>query len=346
MTFLCRSVKESDVDFLYRLAQQVSMIRLPRGKRELIKIIQKSIESFSADIPPEDGVYVFVLENTLNREVIGTIRIDADFGSKEHPYYFFDVIEKEHTDEKLGIIIKHKALKLCASRNVSMLNTVVLDDRFRNRPDKLGKLLVFLSFVYMGLHPGKFRNQIQVSLEAPATDEGINPFWNTLGKQFTGMDMKDTYKLFKQNKRDFIWNLFPKEDIYICLLSQENHPSPVRVRNLAMKHISDSIGFQYLNRADVFGGPIFESYQKDISVIKKGTVYKVDHTESEPSQGTALMGFMKDGCFRGGYFPFRSVSQTAFLSGSTKKLLGLNNEDNIYLCPIDYTKYRGQTCKN
>ncbi|MDM8544670.1 arginine N-succinyltransferase [Desulfococcaceae bacterium HSG9] len=346
MTFLCRSIRESDIDFLYRLAQQISMIRLPRDKRELIKIIQKSIESFSADIPPEDGVYVFVLENMLNREIIGTIRIDAGFGSKEHPYYFFDVIEKEHTDEDLGIRIKHKVLKLNVNRNISVLNTVMLNAEYRKRSDKLGKLLVFLSFVYMGLCPDKCTNQIQVSLEAPVTDKGINPFWNALGKNFTGLDSKDTYNLFKQNKRDFIWNIFPKEDIYICLLAPENHPSSERVRNLAMKHILDDIGFQYLNRTDVFGGPIFGAYQKDISVIKKGTVYKVDHTESEPSQGTALMGFMKDGCFRGGYFPFRSVSQTAFLSGSTKKLLGLNNGDSVYVCPIDYTKYRGQTCKN
>jgi arginine N-succinyltransferase len=340
MTFICRSVRESDIDFLYRLAQQVSMIRLPRDKRELIKIIQKSIESFSADTPPEDGVYVFALEDIRNGEVIGTNRIDAGFGSQAHPYYFFEVIEKERTDEELGIRIKHKALKLSVNRNISVLNTVMLDAGYRNRPDKLGKLLVYLSFVYMGLCPDKFTNQIQVSLEAPVTDEGINPFWNALGKKFTGLDPEDTYKLFKQNKRGFIWNLFPKEDIYVCLLAPENPPSPERARNLTMKHILDSIGFQYLNRTDVLGGPIFGAQQNDISVIKKGAFYKVDHAESEPGQGTALMGFVKNGCFRGGHFPFRSISQTAFLPGSAKKLLSLNNGDNIYLCPLDHPNGR------
>lgn len=336
MTFLCRSVRESDISSLYHLAQQVSMIRLPRNKGELIKIIQKSIISFSEDIPPEDGVYVFVLEDMQKREVIGTIRFDTDFGSKAHPYYFFDVIEKEHTDEELGIRIKHKALRLCTSRNVCMLNTVVLDAGYRKRPDKLGKLLVFLSFVYIGLCPEKFKNQIQASLQPPVTDEGINPFWNALGKRFTGLDPEDTCGLFKQNKRDFIWNLFPKENIYICLLDSKNHPSPGRVDNPTMKHILESAGFQYLKRMHVLGGPIVGAQRENISIIEKGSFYKVDHAESDFTQGTALMGSVKDGCFRGGNFPFQSVSHTAFLPESVKRLLCLSNGDNIFLCPINY----------
>ena len=88
MSFLVRSVETDDYPDLCHLAEQTSLFHLPPNKEYIKKLIRKSIESFGDRNPPNDAVYLFVLEDIKKKKVIGTSQIIACYASKKKPYYY------------------------------------------------------------------------------------------------------------------------------------------------------------------------------------------------------------------------------------------------------------------
>ena len=339
MSFRVRNAGMNDLQSLYRLALQAPLVSLPPDTEALIHILRKSQESFSSRIDPENAEYVFVLEDTTTQEVIGESLVYAQYASSEHPYYYFSRIEKTFADAEMGKTITHPVLRLeVETVPFSLTGGLILDCRYRGHPKKLGSLIALTRFVYMGMFPERFHEHVLSEVVAPLDENGGNPFWDAVGNKLTGLCFEEFLTLSRLKKTAFIGNLFPPDDIYLCFLEPELWPSRERVRKGVghfARHIIETAGFQYLNRAHLHGGPILGSNLKDIKIIKKGAFYRADFCKESSLPIEAYVGSMKKNRFYGGKFPCAIESQTVLLPEFVFKLLDLEKEAEIFVSPAD-----------
>ncbi|MFH0996511.1 MAG: arginine N-succinyltransferase [Pseudomonadota bacterium] len=338
MPFRVRNADFTDLESLYRLAQQASLISLPPDPETLMNILRKSHESFSNRIDPENAEYVFVLEDTTTREIIGESLVYAQYASSEHPYYYFSIIEKTFTDVELGKTITHPVLRLEAERSpFSLTGGLILDRRYQGHPEKLGSLIALTRFVYMGMFPERFHKQVLSEVVAPLDENGGNPFWDAVGNKLTGLSFEEFLSLNRRKKTTFIGNLFPSDDIYLCFLAPDLWPSRERVRKGVghfARHIIETAGFHYLDRAHLHGGPILGAGLANIKVIKRGAFYRTDRFKDSSLPIEAYLGLMKNNRFFGGKYPCAIESQTVFLPEFVFSLLELKKGAEIYVSPV------------
>jgi len=83
--FIVRSAELSDLDALYSLSKNSTLLNLPTDKELLHEKIITSIASFSFQSDIADPQYIFVLEDQATGEVTGTSTLFTCYVSKSHP---------------------------------------------------------------------------------------------------------------------------------------------------------------------------------------------------------------------------------------------------------------------
>lgn len=297
MSFIVRSIRETDYEDLMALAKQFTLLNLPADPKVLKQKIKNSIQSFAGKLKKEQAEYLFVLEDLEAERVVGTCLILAKHGTEKYPHYFFKIFEKRRQSPNLGVGFIHSVLRLGETTDgPTEIGGLLLDRGYRRRPEKLGRLLSLSRFVYMGLHPNSFEEDVLCELSPPLTDEGRSEFWEALGRRFTGMNYQEADRVSQQHK-GFIKTLFPEEDIYLCLLDSSARLviGEVAEETRGARHLLEKIGFVYKKEVDPFdGGPHFGSRLKEISVIKKGKMLKVSEGGKKLTK-EALLGFEENG---------------------------------------------------
>jgi arginine N-succinyltransferase len=338
MHFLVRSVEISDQSSLYNLARNETLLSLPPDADAITGLIQKSTESFSTETPLKDAQYVFVLENLENNEIIGESMVYATYGCPEHPYYYFNILERTYTDPDLKKSVTHQVLQMEADTEpFSMTGGLVLDRRYRGHPDKLGTVIALTRFMYMGMFPSRFQERVISEVAEPLDETGREPFWEAVGKKLTGLTFEEYISCIRQKNMSFIEKLFPKSDIFCCLLSPELWPSKNRVRKDVGQfacHIIEKIGFEYLNKAHLNGGPIYGVRLSDISIVRNGSFYRTDICKDKQTNRSAFIGSMNNNRFAGGKFPCCVESEKVFLPEDVCHLLALRKEQPVFVCLV------------
>lgn len=299
MSFIVRSIRETDFDDLLALAKQFNLLNLPAEPKVLKKKIQTSLSSFAGKTKKEDGEYLFVLEDIEVKRVIGTCLIIAKHGTPKYPHYFFKIVEKKRMSSSLGVGFIHNVLRMGEDTNgPTEIGGLMLDRSYRRRPEKLGRLLSMSRFIYMGLHPERFEDRVLCELSPPLTDEGRSEFWEALGRRFTGMSYLEADQLSQLHK-GFIKTLFPEEDIYLCLLDSSARivVGEVGEETRGAKYLLEKIGFSYRHEVDPFdGGPHYDAMLKNISLIRNGSLRQVKEGGKKLQQ-EALIGYDEKGEF-------------------------------------------------
>jgi arginine N-succinyltransferase len=147
---------------------------------------------------------------------------------------------------------------------------LVVDPALRGGADKPGKQLAYVRFLYMAIHPERFREKVLAELMPPLERDGRSLFWESFGRRFTDLDYQTADKLSRENK-EFIQQLFPPVDVYATLF-------PERVRRMLgkvapatepIRHLLEKIGFAYVSRVDPFdGGPHYEAKLADVTLVR------------------------------------------------------------------------------
>lgn len=343
--FIVRSVEENDLHDLKELAHQSSLVSLPPDKSLLNHLVQSSIRSFAGQIPFKDAVYIFVLEDLFQKKVIGESLVHASCASEVHPYYFFNIIEKTKKDPQLNIEMTHQALRLSSETGgLSMCGGLILDREFHSRPEELGSVIALTRFIYMGMFKEQFNPTVLSEVVAPLSKEGSNPFWDAVGKPFTGINFERFLELSRQGNMDFAGRLLPEEDIYFCLLDKSVQPSEERLRQTVgklAKHIIERVGFRYMKRIHLHGGPILGVDLEEIRLIKEGAFFKSAVCELPQSMAKmAFLGAFKNSRFTGGHFPVIVQGERACLDKPALRALDLEENEPIFLCPADTCRKR------
>lgn len=271
--FLLRSARTSDLDELYRLSTLVQFINLP-ADRDLIKkklaTSEKSFKNPSKNLA--ENYYFFVLENLTTNKLAGASMIHAQHGTPEGPHFYLKVGQEHKFSQTLNTGFIHGTLKFGIETNgPTEIGGLVLDPELRGHPDKLGKQISFVRFLYIGIHPDQFRPEIHSELMPPLDADGNSPLWEAIGRRFLNMDYHEADRLSRNNK-EFITTLYPTDTIYQTLLPAIARDAIGKVgdETLPVKKMLEKIGFQYTQEVDPFdGGPHYRAKQEDILPLKK-----------------------------------------------------------------------------
>lgn len=339
MSFLLRGIEQDDLKGLHSLASQFVLLNLPADKKVLSEKIDKSVESFAGELPLEKAEYLFVAEDIENGNIVGSSQIIAKHGTPESPHLSFKVLKKNRISEDLGIGFLHTILRFHQEVNgPSEIGGLLVDRGYRRRPEKVGKQVSLIRFLFMAMKPESFSDRILCELTPPLTEEGRSEFWEALGRRFTGLPYQEADQLSQVNK-EFIQQLFPEEDIYLSLLDSKARLVLGRVGDQTQpaKHLLESIGFKYLKEVDPFdGGPHYGAATKDITIVRD-SVWKTLESESIQAKSfekTGLVGSFADGRFKAVQTAYTISGDKVSLPEKSREALRAELNSKVCIAPL------------
>lgn len=297
--FLLREVRPSDLDDLESLASRLNTLNLPADRAVLKKVIARSRASFGGRYEtPEKREYVFVLRDLDVDRAVGTCMIIAQHGTYERPSCYFRVSEEQKYSETLGSHFVHQLLQLGFNYSgPTEIGGLILDPDYRGHDLRLGKLLAFVRFLYIGMHPELFRDEIVAELLPPLREDGGSDLWDALGRNFTGLEYLEADKLSRKNI-EFIRSLFPFTPIYLSLLPEHIREQIGKVGEATkpVEAMLRRIGFEYDRSIDPFdGGPTFKVRTSRCEAVNRvESVPFLGIYDGDDADGLAMIGFEYD----------------------------------------------------
>jgi len=275
--FIIRDIAPEDLNDLQRAAAHLDSVNLPDDREALARIIERSRRSFAAvaagasEPAAKDRCFVFVATDRDSGEVVGTSMIFPQHGSRKAPHVYFDVLEEERYSETLDRHFVHRVLRIGYNyKGLTEIGGLVVRPDFRRHPDRIGRLLMSVRFLYIARHRAVFRDEVLSELMPPLEPDGTSLLWESLGRRFTGLSYQEADRLSQDNK-EFIRSLFPQDPLYASLL-------PAHVQQLigevgpgtkAVEKMLREVGFSYAHRIDPFdGGPHFQARTDDITLVR------------------------------------------------------------------------------
>jgi arginine N-succinyltransferase len=214
---------------------------------------------------------VFVVRDEAKGRVVGTSMIFAQHGSRRAPHVYFDVIDEQRYSETLDRHFAHRILRIGYNyKGLTEIGGLVVRPEYRGHPHRLGRLLLSVRFLYIGLHRALFCDEIVSELMPPLEADGTSLLWESLGRRFTGLSYQEADALSRQNK-EFIRTLFPQDPIYTTLLPQKVQDliGQVGPHTKGVERMLRDVGFEYAHRIDPFdGGPHFHAHTDEITLVR------------------------------------------------------------------------------
>jgi arginine N-succinyltransferase len=146
-----------------------------------------------------------------------------------------------------------------------------MDPTYRASSEKLGTMISYVRFLYIGAHPELFQDEVVAELLPPLEPDGTSHLWEALGRKFTDMSYAEADLLSKKNT-EFIKGLFPEGVVYATLLPEEAQAviGKVGAQTRGVEKLLRRIGFRYAHRVDPFdGGPHFSATLDEIVPVRE-----------------------------------------------------------------------------
>ena len=342
-----REVTEDDIPGLERLSSIaaerppgfLNVPSDPEGWREKISFSQ---HSFAGKLEsPHAGKYIFVAEDTESKHVVGISMAASQHGTKDSPHFYFEVGHEQKFSQTINTGFIHGTLSLKIEYDgPTEIGGLLVDPESRNTPDRVGRQISFVRFLYIGAHRTSFRDHILAELLPPLTKKGKSPLWEAVGRRFTNMDYWEADYLSSKNK-EFILSLFPSGTIYVTFLPADarNSIGKVSKETEPVMHMLKKVGFKYLNQVDPFdGGPHLVARTDEVTPIQKVAPLAYGGTLSESGESetdTSGIASPKDAK------PFRALSVRGVVKNGAlytdhpgiKSYLGLKPGDAVLYMP-------------
>lgn len=340
MSVYLRQSKMSDLEDLFQLAGQFALLNLPANRAELNKILETSGKSFAGELQKNEAQYLFVAEDTELGKVIATSKIVAKHGTPDNPNLFYKIEKKEKFSSDLGLGFIHQLLNFQQNFDgPTELGGLIVDKGYRRRPEKIGKTISLVRFMFIAAHQGLFEDELHCELAPPLTAEGRSEFWEALGRRFTGLPYEEADRLSRTNK-EFIKSLFPEDKIYMTLLESSARlvVGEVGPETRPARALMEKLGFIYKDEIDPFdGGPHLGVAVKDAKPIQAFKKYKLCVKERLSSQNKMLLvgGFSKEGFRARLCFP-EIIEERLCISEESNKILDFVSGQEVFMIPIEY----------
>lgn len=220
-------------------------------------------------------LFMFVLEDTESRGVLGTSQIISRMGGPGRPNVSLRLSRREMFSQSLQMGATHMLAKLHLDETgPTEIGGLILQPSYRGHKDKLGRFLSLVRFHFIGLQRRYFSDRIIAELMGAVTPDGHNTLWEYLGRRFINLTYAEADS-FCQYSKEFITALFPQEEIFLTLLAPEARSVVAQVgpETLPARRMLEKLGFAYKDLIDPFdGGPTLEAATDDISLVKQTRV--------------------------------------------------------------------------
>jgi arginine N-succinyltransferase len=338
---ILRPIAAPDLPDLVALARLLDSVNLPSDPAFLRERIEISQRSFGDAIDDwRQGVYVFVLEDTVARRCVGTSSIIAKAGRPGTPYFWLAVTTEERRSRELGRRFVHKKLQLHSTEDgPTEIGGIILDPAYRRHPEKCGKALSIVRFAYISLQPGRFEREVIAEMMSPFDAPGKNRLWDAFGEKFTGLTYREADRLSTRSKQ-FIADLFPRDPVYATLFPasvQEVIGQPHESARAALR-ILEKVGFRDLNQVDPFdGGPYVGAARDAISSVRerrKLVLPGIPFDDEPPATETlALLSAEGQHGFRATVVPLDEEG-APYVSKESREVLGVAAGDPVLVTPL------------
>jgi arginine N-succinyltransferase len=272
--FEIRALLPGDEEQLHRVAKHLNSVNLPNDRARIDEIVEHSYKSFAGVIASKaEREYVFVLiDKEGGEKIIGTSMILGQLGRRGAPYIYFDVIDEEKYSATIDKHFHHTLLRIGYSYDgPTEIGGLVMDPSYRSSKERLGTIISYVRFLYIGAHKQLFKDEIVAELLPPLEPDGTSHLWEALGRKFTLMSYAEADMLSKKNK-EFVKGLFPEGVIYATVLPKDAQDviGKVGAQTKGVEKLLRRIGFRYAHRVDPFdGGPHFAAPQDEIVPVRE-----------------------------------------------------------------------------
>ena len=268
-----RPIQKDDLAELYHLAELtgVGFTSLVADESILSRKIQASLDAFSKeDIEqPDEESYLFVLEDTEHKKVVGTCGLLSTVGLDE-PFYSYHLGTITHSSRELGVHNMHPTLVLNNDyTGFSEVCTLFLEEDYRH--SRNGQLLSKSRFMFLAQFPERFTEKIFAEMRGVCDENGVSPLWESLGRQFFSIDFERADELTAHGNKQFIAELMPNNPVYVNLLPQEARDvlGKVHKNTEPARRLLEQEGFRFENYVDIFdGGPTLEARIQDLRAVR------------------------------------------------------------------------------
>lgn len=341
--YVFHEVRHHELDELEVLADELDTLNLPADRERLEQIITKSRASFGGEYENlKEREYVFVLRDLDEDMLVGASMVIAQHGTYERPAVYFNVREEQKYSDTLDSFFNHEVLQLEFDyHGPTEVGGLILHPDYRGHRFKLGKLLSYIRFLYIGMHPEWFRDRIVADMLPPLREDGGSDLWSVIGENFTGLHYREADRLSRESV-EFVRDLFPTTPIYTSLLpaaarekigvvGDKTKPAAKMLRN---------IGFSYDERIDPFDGGPTLAVQTDFCKPVQRTrsvEFAGELEEGEEVDGWALIGFEYEEHtvrFRGAFGRYRHTPSGVFLRSSALGEIRVSKGDTLGFLPL------------
>jgi arginine N-succinyltransferase len=338
-----RATVPGDEDQLLNVARHLNSVNLPNDRDSIHEIVDYSYKSFSGEIAdPRLRQYVFVLVDQSKGQIVGTSMIFAQLGRRGAPYSYFDVLDEEKYSATIDKHFHHTVLRIGYSYNgPTELGGLVLMPQYRLVPERLGTMISYVRFLYLGAHPNLFQEEVLAELMPPLEPDGTSHLWEALGRHFTGMSYADADRLSKKNK-EFIKALFPEGVIYASVLPPAAQAviGKTGTQTRGVEKLLRRIGFRYAHRVDPFdGGPHYTARMDEITLVANTKRTRADRPFTptpEDKKALVAVEFAELPFFRAVLTAVRDEAHRGFaVANDAWELLQLHHSSPLVLLSID-----------
>jgi len=271
---LIRPIAIEDLAALEALSRSAGfgLTSLPKDAKLLKRRIKASLRGFENlldEDPPRGETYLFVLEDTESKQIVGTSGIVSKVGGFD-PFYGYRLETSVHASEQLHVRKEISTLHLVEEHDGPCeVGSLFLSPPFRHGGN--GRLLSLSRFLFMADHLEYFDPVVISELRGITDETGRSPFWDAVGHHFFDIDFPSADYLSMVNKK-FIADLMPEHPLYIPLLPYSAQAVIGKVQKetepaLAMLKAE---GFEFNGMVDIFdAGPVMKCEVKQIRAIRE-----------------------------------------------------------------------------
>ena len=272
--FLLREARPRDKRRLLELARLLDSVNMPTTARDMDETLKRSRRSFRGRIRDRArAVYMFCAEDLKTRRVAGASMIIAKHGTPASPHYYLQIDSDERYSHTLRKMFRHNFLRLRHSMDgPTEVGGLIVDPELRRLPEKVGKQLSWLRFLYIARHRKRFESRIIAEIMPPLTPERGNLFWDHYGRQMTGLSFREADRLSIRDK-EFIRALFPDAPLYTALLPDEVRASlgVAGEQSRGAVRLLEQAGLRFLEEIDPFdAGPYYGAPVADLARVQRG----------------------------------------------------------------------------
>jgi arginine N-succinyltransferase len=289
--FVLRAVQSDDLSALLLLAGQVGsgMTTFKPDLKALAQRIDLAVRSFKGGISPDQADYLFVLEETSSRKVVGISALKAQVGLQD-AFYNFRLGHQVHACRKLGIYSNKLTLFLSNDlTGCAELCSLFLDPQHRSGEN--GRLLSKARLLFAASCLNKLPAQVIAELRGFQREDGTSPFWESLGRHFFQMSFEKADDICGTGAKSFIAQLMPPYPVYTDFLSEEARAAigEVHPDSKPAYHLLEKEGFSYQGYVDIFdAGPVLQARMSELRLVRESRVLTARLLYSKPDEELEL----------------------------------------------------------